>query len=130
MTGRAYDDSFDIGPLVSAVRFKRLFKLMRSTPSYSGECPQLCTPSATGWPSGESLRLAAAGCSQCHHGHRSRPSSLPTKTKRRKESMRGSEGGARPLYWHEERGSVRRPRSLSALPVLPVAHLQSPPQRG
>lgn len=46
--------------------------------SYSVECPQLWTPSATAWPIAESHQPAAAGYSLCHPHHHYNLSSPPT----------------------------------------------------
>lgn len=117
--GRTNQDLFRLAAkagLQSEVSCYRVSAACRSGEwSYSGECPRLCTPSATGWPSEESLQQAAADCSQCRPGHRSSPSSLPAK--HRRDSGRSVE---RPSNLHDEeeeeeekrtkenRGSVRQ----------------------
>lgn len=81
--------------------------------SYSGECPRLCTPSATGWPSEESLQQAAADCSQCRPGHRWSPSSPPAKHRRDKRPVRGSGlSVARLPNLHEEEEEKRTKENI------------------
>lgn len=111
--------------------------------SYSGECPRLCTPSATGWPSEESLQQAAADCSQCRRGHRSSPSSLPAKHRRDKRPVSSERqwavGGAafKFAWWGRGGGGEKNnrkqrkcPTEPSGLPVVPEARPQSPPRTG
>lgn len=89
--------------------------------SYSGECPQLWTPSETGWPTAESHRLAAAGYSQCRLD-RHLPLFSPPATWER-EPMRESEWHSHHIYMREEEaaavviGSASRTGGSSPVPT-------------
>lgn len=106
--------------------------------SYSGECPQLCTPSVTVWPSEGSLQQAAADCSQCRRGHRLSPSSLPAIDGRddRPVSCERQWAAAGTVVKFacgggEKDKTLRKCVTVSCgMLVVPEARPQSPPQTG